>query len=288
MKDQSENRFKVYASIGTITFHGLILILLFFALITTPIPPYPEAGGGGGLEVNLGYMDEGTGEVQPEEFNPNPVPYNKNITGIKSEKSDQENILTHEEGEAVALKTGTDKKTEKETNREAKTEIKINDPVVNPNALFKKHNTGGSEGETGSPGDQGNKDGSLYSKNHYGTGLGDGSGIGPGSGSGKGSGKGPGTGSGEGPGISYSLKDRSPLSLPKPNDISQKEGKVVVEIKVNSDGAVVYANAGIKGSTTTDVYLCKIAKEAALKARFSKKTGAPDQIGTITYHFVLQ
>jgi len=287
MKDKSENRFKVYASVGTLVFHGLIILLLFFALITTPIPPYPEAGGGGGLEVNLGYMDEGTGEIQPEEFSSNTDEYNNDAASAKSEPSDDENIVTHQTGEDVAIKTNTEKKTEKNIIRESVPDIKINDPVVNPNALFRKRNTGGSEGETGNPGDQGNKNGSLYSKNHYGTG-GDGTGEGPGSGGGKGSGKGTGTGSGEGPGISFSLKDRNSVSLPKPNDISQKEGKVVVYIKVNSDGVVVYANPGVKGSTTTDVYLCKIAREAALKAKFNKKTGAPDQIGTITYHFVLQ
>lgn len=290
MADISENRDKIYAYIGTFCFHGLLVILLMFAVIYTRIPPFPEAGGGGGLEVNLGYMDEGTGEIQPENFNSNPAPYNNKVSGLKSKQTtDNENILTQENGEKVNIKTSSEKKTGKqEVKKEIKQEIKINDPVVNPNALFKKQNSGGSEGETGKPGDQGNKDGSLYSKNHNGSGLGDGSGEGPGSGGGKGKGKGTGIGNGEGPGVDFSLKDRTSVSLPLPKDISQKEGKVVVEIKVNFEGTVVYANPGVKGSTTTDTYLCKIAMEAAMKARFNRKAGAPDQIGTITYHFVLQ
>jgi hypothetical protein len=51
----------------------------------------------------------------------------------------------------------------------------------------------------------------------------------------------------------------------------------------------VSANPGIKGSTTLDEYLLKVAKEAAMKASFNSKPDAPAvQKGTITYNFILK
>jgi ATP-dependent Clp protease ATP-binding subunit ClpA len=52
---------------------------------------------------------------------------------------------------------------------------------------------------------------------------------------------------------------------------------------------VIQAIPGSKGSTTLDEYLLKVAKEAALKARFEAKSDAPAvQKGTITYNFMLR
>ena len=91
-------------------------------------------------------------------------------------------------------------------------------------------------------------------------------------------------------GNKWSLNGRKLIgSLPKPIDTSQKEGIVVVEIKVDKTGKVISANAGVKGSTTLDKHLCRVAKEAALKAKFNKNSNANYvQTGTITYHFVLE
>lgn len=96
-----------------------------------------------------------------------------------------------------------------------------------------------------------------------------------------------GSGAGDGS-ISFSLGGRTSKMLPRSNDTGQKEGIIVVEIRVNSNGDVISANPGVKGSTTLDEYLCDVAKQAALKAKFSAKPDAPDQIGTITYHFELR
>jgi hypothetical protein len=101
---------------------------------------------------------------------------------------------------------------------------------------------------------------------------------------------GPGTGGPGGKGgISYSLQGRGVQALPSPRYDYQKEGKVVVEVSVDPSGKVVAANPGIKGSTTLDEYLLKVAKEAALGARFEVKQDAPTlQKGTITYNFILK
>jgi len=62
-----------------------------------------------------------------------------------------------------------------------------------------------------------------------------------------------------------------------------------VKITVDRNGKVIAAIPGAKGSTTMDSALLSAAKQAALSAKFDKKTSAPTkQTGTITYHFVLK
>jgi hypothetical protein len=52
---------------------------------------------------------------------------------------------------------------------------------------------------------------------------------------------------------------------------------------------VVQAIPGFRVSTTLEENLLRVAKEAALKARFEPKPDAPAvQKGTITYNFVLR
>jgi TonB family protein len=139
-----------------------------------------------------------------------------------------------------------------------------------------KGTSSNGEGIAGGPGNQGDPNGSINSKVR-----GTGSGLGT---------QGTGAGGPEGKGcISYSLQGRGPLDIPRPKYDYQVEGKVVVEVSVDRSGDVVTATPGIKGSTTLDDYLLKVAKEAAMKARFEVKQDAPAlQKGTITYNFVLK
>ena len=149
-------------------------------------------------------------------------------------------------------------------------------------------NNGGSEGKTGKAGNQGSKDGKdPFAPVYSGKGGGDGKGDGSGSGGGSGDGKGPGKGSGTGPGVSFSLLNRSPLSLPKPSYNSEKSGKVVVDITVDESGKVIKAIAGGRGTTVQDKSLFEQAEAAARKAKFNpSSTGDKKQIGTLTYSFI--
>ena len=145
------------------------------------------------------------------------------------------------------------------------------------NALANSQNRGTTstgEGIAGGPGNQGDPNGSINSKVR-----GTGSGLGT-----------QGTGTGDkGGGISYSLQGRGFQALPPPKYDYQGEGRVVVEVSVDRSGKVVQATPGTKGSTTLDEYLLKVAKEAALGARFEVKQDAPAiQKGTITYNFILK
>lgn len=78
-------------------------------------------------------------------------------------------------------------------------------------------------------------------------------------------------------------------SLPKPSYSAQKEGTVVVRIKVDQYGNVIEAVPGVEGTTVTDKDLWNAARQAALKAHFNQTADAPAvQMGTITYKFKLQ
>ncbi|TAI47929.1 hypothetical protein [Flagellimonas allohymeniacidonis] len=84
--------------------------------------------------------------------------------------------------------------------------------------------------------------------------------------------------------ISYSLVERNAYSLPPPIYTCIEGGKVVINIKVDSNGYVMEADFNEKSSGTNNYCLIENAIRYALKARFSSDSKA-SQIGTITYLF---
>ncbi len=272
----------------TVLIHGLIFLALLFFVMNTPIPPFPDvAGGNGGVLVNIGTIDEATGDVQPMSTNitqdPNPVKEQP------QPKVEEEKILTSNDATAPFVKEVIkDEKKNIKKNKTivppVKTEKRIVVPVrvVDPRSLYQGKNTKSPSQGTASTGtgDQGDKNGDPFSK--Y-TGP-NGNGTGPG----KGDGTGPGTGPGNG-GIIIDLTGRKLVRRPSIDDKSQETGRVVVSITVDKDGTVTEARPGARGSTTTSTYLFGKAKEAAMKAKFSPNSNGTDiQKGTMTFVFSLQ
>lgn len=302
------------AWVWSLLIHGAII--LFFVLFKMVVPDPPMfAGGSDGVEVNFGTSEDGMGDVQPSPAMDEEI---ATATPPKPEpvaEQQEEKIVTQdlEETPAVVEKkiepvkkvekkivppTPVVKKEVKPVPVETKPVEKVIEkpvepakPVVNSAAIYKgkknQNPSTGNEGTTGKPGDQGVKEGSLYSKNHgKGGGTGDGSGNGPGgSGGGLGDGNGPGTGSG----VTFNLDGRKMLAIPKVNDNSQETGKVVVSITVDKTGKVINAVPGARGSTTTATGLYAKAKQAAMKAQFDvNPNAAEEQKGTITFIFIVQ
>lgn len=277
----SERKDKIKASIGAVIFHLLLLLALIFLGLSTPLP-LPEEEG---VEVNLGYSDMGSGNKQAqlpkEEVSP-PAPQPQQESSSSDEEELVEDIANEapniqekpaeepkkiekpkeeikEEQEIVEEKT---QEIVKETPKEVEPEP---EPVVDPRLLYtgKKDNTGESaEGDDKVAGDKGKETGDPNSQGYEGLG-------------------------GQGNGVSYSLGDRKAKSLPKPVYNSEDQGKVVVSIWVNKMGQVTRAEIQQKGTNVTDINLRKMAKEAALKAKFSADPEAAEiQKGSITYHFI--
>ena len=119
----------------------------------------------------------------------------------------------------------------------------------------------------------------LFTKGRVKKGSGGSTGVGEGSGKGSG-------GEGGGSGVAFSLAGRGSKSLPEPNATSSENGSIVVEIRVDQEGNVVFAKAVWKGTTLTDTNLWRRCEQAAKKSKFTAKPDAPElQKGKITYIF---
>jgi len=267
------------------------MVLLIIVAFTAPEPPETEEG----ILVNFGLDETGLGMIEPSvppvETEPSSPPRQ-----VAQNNQNEEAILTQDTEEAPEVKKvdpeaerkrlekieadrkireqieaerkrkeaeeAERKRIEAEQKREADIKNKTRDALAGSKNAG---TTSTSEGVAGGTGNQGVPTGSVDSRNR-----GDGSGLGN-------------------QGVSFYLEGRGFQSLPKPNYEYQVEGKVVVEVSVDRSGKVVQAIPGVKGSTTLEENLLRVAKEAALKARFDPKSDAPAvQKGTITYIFVLR
>ncbi|WP_461532928.1 hypothetical protein [Sinomicrobium sp.] len=85
--------------------------------------------------------------------------------------------------------------------------------------------------------------------------------------------------------ISYSLVNRIHRYLPNPVYTCSAQGKIVINIRVNSAGKVTRADFNRKSSTSANGCLVDQAITYALKATFNSREGSGEQQGTITYLF---
>ncbi|MDP3463810.1 MAG: hypothetical protein Q8S18_13540 [Bacteroidales bacterium] len=267
--------------IGTIIFHMILILSLFFLALRTPLPLPGEEG----VEVNLGDSEKGMGNVQPDvpaqmqQAAPAPQQIEQAAEEVKQE------VITQDIEEAPALpdpvkEKPKEKKPEpkketpvKEVVKEPviqpeKTEEKPKEPEVNQRALFKGTGTsktdGGSEGITGDPGDQGKPDGLKDVKRYDGQG-------------------------GKGDGPAFSLGGRGSKYLERPTSDFQEQGDIVVDIWVDPNGVVKRAQISTRGTTIVDPNLRNVAVKAALNSTFSEDPAAPElQKGTITYTFIVR
>lgn len=258
---EGEEKNKRTGLIISILFHGLlILVFAFFGLTYLDPPPEDE-----GITINFGTSDQGMMN------NPNNT-INQEVENTPSEtvvsepvpaEAVDEEVLTQNSEEAPSI----DKKKEKK--EEVIEPVKKEEPKPDKNlsdAINKWKNKspagGGGDGNTGTPGDQGDINGDPNSSNY--------------------------TGGGSGDGISFNLSGRTMVKKPTIKDNSQEEGKVVVDIFVDKYGKVIRANAGARGSTTSNSTLYKKAKEAALATKFNANPNAlEEQKGQMTFIFIL-
>lgn len=248
--------------VGTVIFHGLLLFVLIFFALRTPLPLPGEEG----VEVNLGNTDLGKG------FEQKPVVEEKVEDDIQEEEVLNDEAVDVPAIDSIYIKDLDIRAEEINLDLEVDTIVEEADPdpdpvpIVNMNALYKgkSKNTSSTynEGITTYKGDQGRKEGSPESLSYDGLG-------------------------GAGDGVAFSLGGRGAKHLPKPTYDSPEQGKIVVTIWVDKDGNVTRAADGAKGTNISDLQLRRLAREAALRAKFTPDTNAPQvQKGTITYNFI--
>ncbi len=270
------NRNRIISGSATLLIMALLLLFLILFQLITPNPPFPESGGGGGQELALGMVDLGNDNVDFSSMGA--------AANIITEENETEKIQTVENGETVLIEEK--KETAKATTQVIKTKEIIKEKTAAEKLAekYKKNTgkTGGGIGNNEESGQSGSENGDPFKNGSGGTGSGNGGGDGDGDGPDFGPGKGPGFGGGK---YNVNLKGRALVKPPKlPTDLAE-EGKVVVEITVDSEGTVIEANPNGRGTTTSSAILKAKAKQAALATKFNIDGKFPEQKGTITIIF---
>lgn len=255
MKDKIKN--KLYGITGTVLFHLLLFLVLFY--FTFPRPEIPEDGGG--ILVQLGTIDEASGTFQPD------MTEQKVSDAMEAEIPDEaEETVTQDIEESITVPEKKKEEPKKQIKPIEKTQPKpeVDNRISNQVAsAFSKGNADSSRGTSDKGhGAEGSPDGNST------TGAKQGS---------------PGYGD-------YDLGGRG-LSggLPRPQyDASNDEGTIVVSIYVNAQGQVTQATvtpSGSRGTAYANRTLRARSEAAARKAVFERKPGATTERGTITYYF---
>jgi protein TonB len=267
----AEPDYRKQALIGTVLVHAALIIGFIFAVFKAPNPPL---SAGEGVVLNLGFVDEGSGEIQThnqandsdvkEEAAPSTeqvqkrtyeseVEAKEELEEVKDTKGEDEDILTGNEETDYKVKVDEAKPqpkrsenkpavTETRENKASNTDAASNGTVGNRN-LMGGNNNGDRPGKTG---DQGNPNGDIDSRALYGT---------------------PGTG---GQGGDLDMPGWGWDERPKVNDPSNENGIIVLRFKVNSDGEVTSIETV---ESTVSAPVLKLYKDALERTSFTKKSG---------------
>ncbi len=264
-------RSKVTGVVCTAALHLAVLALLF--LLKFSVPQEQEEGG---VPVMLGDAESGTGEEEAyslTEVDVMPAPEEASEAEV-----DDRPMISQEDDSPMKVEKETEKK--KEEAKEPETEA-VKKPKEKTEAEKR------AEAERAMAQAAANKIAGAFGKGSKMGAAGDGHGTHrQGSAAGNSSeGKPSGTG---GIGV-YDLQGRSlgTGALPVPVYNVQDEGRVVVTIVVNPEGAVIRTSIN-KRTNTVNPALRRAALEAAQKARFNAVDGVDNQSGTITYYFKLK
>ncbi|MDF1558833.1 MAG: hypothetical protein P1P83_01365 [Bacteroidales bacterium] len=270
--------------------HLLLALLIIFVTFRVKLPDTTEEG----LLVNFGFDETGEGlyEPAPQPVSPPAPPPSAADEGsddailtqdfeeapeVVKKEPDPEEIRRQAEARAAQIRRELEQEAERKRLEQERIERlkreeeqrRIDAANARARSAFGNAATTGtageSEGVAGGTGNLGVESGSDGVRNYA---------------------DGGGTGNSN---ISYDLGGRKAQSLVRPPYKIQKDGIVVVAITVDRSGRVTDATPGIKGSTTLEESLLKVAKEAALQTKFEPMTDGPlIQKGTISYNFRLK
>lgn len=257
---------------------GVVLFIFYLIKLITPIPPFPESASSGGMEINYGIYNEGTGRIEENSIGEATDVIVKENVRPQVEPS-KENVYTSERGEDVLI-----------SDPQKKLEVKNNTTIIHPTEtkkvvkektiaelLAEKFNKSkgksGGDGSSENVGNEGEPEGNPFTHGRGGLGSNPG-----------GTQTGSGTGGGKGP-FGFDLKGRSLLYHPPLPSDAKEEGIVVVEIKVDKSGKVIEADPNGRGTTTTSSVLKAKARQFALQLRFTPNSQYEEQKGSITIIF---
>lgn len=269
------NKDDIYSIAGSIAFHLVLFIILWFSVLKSIIPDED-----GGVLVNFGNVDAAAGMFEPM-YSGSDLPQAQTPPpSISQPEAETEDLITQNMEESVSLDNERKKEREEKERKEleakeraqreeaerkrAEEERKKKEAISNrvAGAFGIGQADGGSQGDAASG--EGNQ-GSPFGNSD----RGENEGIG-----------------GYG---SFNLNGRSigTGGLPRPAYTIQEEGRIVVNITVDPRGNVISANIG-RGTNIDNQSMRKSALEAAQQAKFNSISGANNQSGTITYRYSLK
>lgn len=271
-----KQRSHIEAAVGTVIAMLLLFLLLWLVYLSTAVPEEEE-----GIEVAFGVTDEGGG-YEPEQ---SPVAPAVTVAPPPTPAAPSNNdLMTQDDEESLALQRQReeDKRRKQElaeAERQRREEQAREQARLEAERLAKEQALAEQRAKEQAAKDKAAALGALFGNNNSGaTGSGDSQGSGQ---------KGNPLGKGSSGGTSVSLAGRRIIGdVPRPSQVVQEEGVVVVEIVVDANGDVISAKAGAAGTNTASATLHRLAEQAAKKAKFSTSDN-PQQRGTITYNFVL-
>ncbi|MBK7150113.1 MAG: hypothetical protein IPH78_15290 [Bacteroidetes bacterium] len=190
------NQKRIKSLLATVSFAALLLLAFYLVKLTIPNPPFPELSAGG-VEINFGFDETGTGDEQAFSDNPGPISETPASGATSAASSENEETLTQEDEETeVIVEKPTDKPKVKPTSTTTTTAKTTNTATVNtnnktnttsepvqkadPDALFPTKGAKGTpnkstgDGTGGGKGDQGSPEGDPNSKSYLGGGDGSG------------------------------------------------------------------------------------------------------------------
>ncbi len=268
LQQQRQPVFNTKAAMWTILIH-VLLLLLFFLISYTISPPPPPAFLEGGLEVNLGTSDNGSGDDQPMSKK-SPAPYQAAVVYKNNapKVSIPHDVVRSNEADAPSVdntrtKTKVVQPADNNTNKPTPPKPREKPKYSYAGETGQGGNSatqnapGTSEGNTTGPGDRGVPGGTPGATNYTGV---------------------PGNGSG---GIGHNLRGRE--IYPKKFEAEFNEsGKVVIYVTVNRSGAII--NKRVK--STSGPTLTRLAMEKLSTVKFSASEGQePEQSGDVTFYF---
>lgn len=278
------NKDDIFGLVGTLIFHGIFLLILWFCVLKTEIPEED-----GGVLVNFGNVNASagtfepkyTGQELPQETTTPPPPVPE-----PQVETPKEEMITQDLEESVSLQEEKKKKEEQKRKKEAeekrrkeeeekerirkieaekkrlaeeqrKKEQAINNKVAGAFGIgsAEGNNQGDAESGTGNQG-------SPFGNSDHGANEGVG-GMG-----------------------SFNLANRYIITgkLAEPSYNEKEEGKIVIDIVVDNKGNVINATIG-RGTTIDDQTMRRKAIQAAKRNKFNDISGVNNQSGTITYNY---
>ena len=264
MDQKTEDKKNKAAGIAiSVGIHALLLMLFFFMIAwrvsDPPIPGLP------GMEINLGFVDEGSGDEQTSVNQVTEETPTEEVQEIVSEEAivSEEKIVTSNVESPYEVK-------EVEKAKEVKKEtVKKTEQVEAKNVFPNKSSN--SDGDKNKKGDQGRPEGNPDSRNMF-----------PG---GNGNEKGSGNGGGGGTGASMELPGWEWDSKPNKVDPTSESGFVLFEFFVDEEGTVMSVKkiGGANLTPSEDNFYKKQLLETSFHLKDSRANPAPKTKGVFRF-----